>query len=901
MPHLTLHLRVLPSDGAATAWHAEARMEGEPAQCGHLPVGPTELAHRVAGVVGAPLSVASTSARVAAVDQCLAAADDGQQWYSETRKADPLGAARALLSVLDDLVSMGWQGTPLVGTPQLAVVSWLADQGVPPGLPQEVARLAKAVDERAPAVSLALRLSSPRAHFDAVTRRLFCALEAQGAAVVEPTALAPAAPADTDLGRLQRALLGQGSRPCLEGDGTLRILEGDGPWEAAALATALCPDEGVWLLSSEAHILDRARGQQDRPLFGQASASAFRPALQVLPLVLALQTSPQDPQAALDLLSLPVSPVPRRIAKDLVGALSRQPAVGSPQWRDTLEVSLARHLERYPDTHAERLRARLERFFPEAPPAALTAGHACSLSEAVAQWLRGRGAHDDDAVLLHASTVATELAQTLAQLPADHVLEPLELARLHTLAVGEGVVLESVAEAGAPASATAPDAVPLGVGRLTWFGVVAGAAEAARPRAWTATETDALQAAGVELPSPGAVRAHEQDAWVRAVLAPTDQLTVVRWASSGGKHVDPHAFFDLWETCLADGALRQVTTSGSKLRAQGRHAALEAVAAAASVVPTADWSVPAGSVSTSRAWSATSLETLLNCPLQWTLHYAAKVRPGDTAALPDLRTLSGTFGHSLFEQFLFSPSMDWDRLTPEAARAGLAALFDTRVALEAAPLTLPEHTGAARRLRGQLSEAAARLVSVLKAGSWRPAAPEKPLEDFKTRFDGEVLSGSIDLLLVDDQGNPGIVDLKLGGTRYRREILADGVAVQLALYAYAAAGGTPPLPPVAFFILEDGEMLTTDASAFPGATVVQGSSPGETWLNTERAWSWQSAAVRAGAVSARGKHVASPAPESTGAQVGRPPPDGPFLGKAASCRYCKAQRLCTFSRDGAEA
>ena len=251
-----------------------------------------------------------------------------------------------------------------------------------------------------------------------------------------------------------------------------------------------------------------------------------------------------------------------------------------------------------------------------------------------------------------ASTVATELAQTLAQLPADHVLEPLELARLHTLAVGEGVVLESVAEAGAPASATAPDAVPLGVGRLTWFGVVAGAAEAARPRAWTATETDALQAAGVELPSPGAVRAHEQDAWVRAVLAPTDQLTVVRWASSGGKHVDPHAFFDLWETCLADGALRQVTTSGSKLRAQGRHAALEAVAAAASVVPTADWSVPAGSVSTSRAWSASRDPAEL--PPQWTLHYAAKVRPGDTAA----RRTCGRWRDlwpSLFEQFPFSP------------------------------------------------------------------------------------------------------------------------------------------------------------------------------------------------------------------------------------------------------
>ena len=306
MPHLTLHLRVLPSDGAATAWHAEARMEEEPAQCGHLTVGPTELAHRVAGFVGAPLSVASTSVRVAAVNQCLAAADDGQQWYSETRKADPLGAARALLSVLDDLVSMGWQGTPLVGTPQLAVVSWLADQGVPPGLPQEVSRLAKAVDERSPVVSLALHLSSPRAHFDVVTRRLFCALEAQGAAVVEPTALAPAAPADTDLGQPQRALLGQGSCPCLGATAPFASSRATAP-EAAALATALCPDEACGC-SPRKPTSDRARGQQI------ACSSARRlPRLSACPagLAVGLHCRPlQDPQAALDLLSLPALRAP---------------------------------------------------------------------------------------------------------------------------------------------------------------------------------------------------------------------------------------------------------------------------------------------------------------------------------------------------------------------------------------------------------------------------------------------------------------------------------------------------------------------------------------------------------------------------------------------------------------
>jgi RecB family exonuclease len=324
------------------------------------------------------------------------------------------------------------------------------------------------------------------------------------------------------------------------------------------------------------------------------------------------------------------------------------------------------------------------------------------------------------------------------------------------------------------------------------------------------------------------------------------------------------------------------------------------VGAAPGVAPVADWSVPEALVSTKRAWSASALDKLLNCPLQWTLNYAAKVRPGDTAALPDLRTLSGTFGHALFEQYLFSPTTDWDTLSPAAARAGLGLLFDARVALEAAPLTLPENAGAARRLRQQLGDAAAGLVGILKAGGWRPSAPEKPVADFGTRFDGELLSGFVDLVVKDGEGNLAIIDLKLGGGGYRRSALKDGVAVQLALYAFAAAGGREPLPPVAFFILEDGELLTTDETAFPGATVIPGPSSSQTWLDAKRAWAWWSAAVRAGAVVARGEHLGEAEVLSVEARTGRPPPPGPWIHKQASCRYCDAKRLCTFRREGGE-
>ena len=55
-----------------------------------------------------------------------------------------------------------------------------------------------------------------------------------------------------------------------------------------------------------------------------------------------------------------------------------------------------------------------------------------------------------------------------------------------------------------------------------------------------------------------------------------------------------------------------------------------------------------------------------------------------------------------------------------------------------------------------------------------------------------------------------------------------GHALQPALYASLLRKSGKPLPPSGFFILEDGQLLTTEPLAFPGATVVEGPGPAAT-------------------------------------------------------------------------
>ena len=60
------------------------------------------------------------------------------------------------------------------------------------------------------------------------------------------------------------------------------------------------------------------------------------------------------------------------------------------------------------------------------------------------------------------------------------------------------------------------------------------------------------------------------------------------------------------------------------------------------------------------------------------------------------------------------------------------------------------------------------------------------------------------------------MDLKLSGLKYRQKELEEGRALQPALYASMMKKGGKGLPPSGFFVLEDGQLVTTEPQAFPG-------------------------------------------------------------------------------------
>lgn len=917
---------LLSAQDGGTAWR-HLLAEGE-ARAGFEPVGPLGLVRRLGRILGIPAEVAAAPERLASYALRLDAHDDGSsRSYSASRRQDPFGVARYLLGLRDALRLLGWDGRALDGSARLADLAALEPLAppVPPGLPDVVAELiAGVVAGGALPFPVRIELCASRRAFPPLLRRLLEALAAAGATVVDAGEAAALAPADTDLGAVQRALLGgEPERPALVGDGTFVLLEADTPLEAAELTASLARtrplQQATFVVPTEPAILDAALARQGLPTLGVPSASHLRPHLQPLPLRLALAFTPQDPFRAAELLLLPGGPLPGRVRRALLAALGRMPGVGSPAWREAVDEAIAAETARAAAEGADAsaasaagaaLRERIDAWFGgelHCPVAGIPAAAAAALCANVATWAGGRvkgaldraaaapdsGALDDSALWSHAAAVARTLERLLVARPPGARLSQPSLMQLHDVAVGGGSELAAFdGESGRPGVASHPAAVTAPCAEILWWGFVAGADAGPAPAPWTGVEREALQRAGVALPDPGEQRGLEAEGWRRPILAARERATLVRWRLAGTDAAGPHPFLDELASCVAPGALGPCTVASEQVLAGAAAAKLGAatveVAPATIMTQRPTWKAPAATLVPARALSFTSLDAFLGCPFKWALRYQARLEPGEGVNLPDGPRLLGDFAHRVLQDMLCGgeDELDFAAATAEDARAWARRAFDARVALEAAPLVRRGGEVELDRARTLVATAAASLLELLKRSGWSPVGVEREVTG---TFAGLPASGYVDLV-VEKGGVEAIVDLKLSGLRYRQEELENGQALQLALYASLLGKRGRELPPTGFFVLEDGRLLTTDGAAFPGATVVDGPGARETLDGAEQGFRYWQRVLAAGLVPSMQEGIGWEA--AVTAVAGSPPEEDSLARRPPPCRYCDYQPLC---------
>lgn len=874
------------------AW-PEAATAGQ-AACGTPVLGPLGLLRVVETALGLGGPEAPTATRLAAWRTKLEAAGAGRFW-DESLAQDPLATAETLLAWRDGLVEAGWQAatTPAVSRLRDLAAAELAGPALPAGYPDRLAAALAELTSAPPGAPVArLRLLDAREHLPRGLERLVAALEAHGTTVA--TVAEPLAPALGDLGAAQDALrMGAGAQ--LTGDGRFALLTAETETAAAeALADWLAADSTAGCTAIIADrptaALDAALARRGLPALGVSRASAQRGVLQLLPLALATRWRPFDAVRMLQLLQARPSPLPREIRHALANALVAAPGRGGPAWRAALTDGKAAFTARLAteETHTPTRKAapRLARATArvaalveaalEDPDVGMPVETLRALCGLLAAWASEQGRGEDPLFTALASAARTLAEAALAS--GRTALPRVELERLVGVTLENGVPDPAVVEEAAPWFLLRD---PAGlwdyVDNVVWWGLGEPSLPARRP--WSRTETLALAGAGVAVPEPATALAALSTGWRRPLLFARQRALLVAAPEPGAADARRHPLLDELREVLAGAPS---TTKPQAEDLLGDPAAmlmgtkLARVPLAPSALPQvrAVWKIPAKAVPLRPVESASSIERLLGCAYAWVGHYAARLRPGRAAEVPQGAQLVGLLAHRLAQE-IFTPGAP---PAPDAARAAAEARLPGLLDEMAAPLLIAGAAGELARLRSDLPRAMEALAVLIANHSLTITGTEVVRETKAALGPGRDFAGTIDLLLARPDGRAAVLDMKWAGTdRYRRAEVLEGRAVQLAAYV----GLVGAREDAGFFMLAQRRVLATELSVFGGRT-----APGltDTWQRTLLARQARLATIDTGTLHALGIGWDDKKKPSD--------PDAAPVRTNPPCRYCALTRLC---------
>ncbi|MCX9157817.1 PD-(D/E)XK nuclease family protein [Niveibacterium sp. 24ML] len=813
---------------------------------GEWTTGPQGLLAQLELELGLATPSVSHTSRVMRYAHALEQADDGQRFYSESFRVDPLGVANTLVHWRDDLIEAGWSGDVAPGDGQrladLSAVEDCAAGAVPAGIGERLAAVERALAQH-PTQIESLELFEP---LDAYSWRWQSVLQHFKIVLHQP---AFSSSSDSDLGRLQasmRRMLDAHQAESMKGehrtpDGGVRLVRmKSAVREARAIVTyAQSAKHALIVAPQGSSELAQACEAAGLPPPAWRSRSPARPALQLLPLALQICWAPLDVTALLGFLEHPLAPLEKRIASRLAACVGETPGMGSSAWEAAIDRALQ---QATPEEHL-------------------------AIRDAIAFWLYGERYQSKPGIAVQTLTTratrlaeslrkrayaATETSEQLAIQAAvvqclDFVkgLSLLESGASHLNAIQIQQLLD-LASAAAPDSsesarlghtpvATHPASVVEEHDTVIWWSAGPPATISLPP--WTPSEQAALRARGIHLTSVDAQLARQAADWIRPVLAARKQLVLVLPAE--GEEVHPVVQMALH----ALPALQEISIDALF----ESHPEQRAPVTSRPLPPLMRWwQLPPGiKIPKRETESHSSVSTLIDSPYQWVLNYVAKLRDGSLRSIPDPSTLFGLLLHRLSEELFADPN--WASLgrKRDALAQWINDTLDRLIDQEGAVLRMPGRHLELTKLRQYALKAMPELLEQFAKAKVCHVETEAKVTG---RFCGGNLMGYVDLLVENKKEERAIVDLKFSGKRHE-EALAKNTHLQLTMYAKLLGQGG--YLPTAYYILSRADLISQSKDYFPGARVVQNKTDenaAQLWNRFEVSWKQRRAKLDEGLI-----------------------------------------------------
>ena len=580
----------------------------------------------------------------------------------------------------------------------------------------------------------------------------------------------------------------------------------------------------------------------NNPTIGSQIESIATPALAVLPLSFSLCLEPANSQDMLEFLQLEYNPLPLKLRKQLLKALSAKPAINSPLWNEVLENYFAGESK---DT-TER-KALEEKILPWLNLSQCKGGQVNSklvleICTMVSSWAKKRsmGGKDQNVDLMTAAYIAETLANIIT-LRAEETIEYLYLQRLNReVSSSRSTITDGFEqELGSLTKVKHPSAILNHADYIIWWCALDSTTESPSWSFWRKKELIEQEEVGIKMtPVKDKLIADAKTAR-RAICLAKKQVILVSVTSRGGEPEEPHPIWHEIRHAFKEGLPTYtpavISSNNQVLNNLFKEAIPQKILPLKEIDFKDSWKLMPDSVGTREFESASSLEKIVGCPLAWMLHYQANIKEPDVYAIPAENLLYGNIAHDLIEQLLQS------KCGPDSApfdenQVGdfIGAEFDKYVGVNAVSLLQPGNEGELFKVKEQIISGAKRLVGLLNGGDYVCYDSEHKhiLENpFESEEKGNIV-GFPDIEL-HKRNNPEVkvaIDLKWGGKNYRSNTLKRGWALQLAIYSQMLnKNKKDKLVPTGFFIIKDAELLTVHEDLFPGARVIKGIDENETW------------------------------------------------------------------------
>jgi hypothetical protein len=757
----------------------------------------------------------------------LRACDDESKFYHKSLQVDSLGVAKNLLTVRDDLILRGWDFKSIPNieeTHDLAEVETkLVADSHSRSIGERLLDVLKILNQMPKSPIDELQLIDAKETHPLLWQKIIETLEEKGTRVVEFKFTESLCNSDCDLYSAKQVALKGHVQP-FSGDGSIRLLQGNDPWEAARwLAAWLAKQDelesfGIILSDRYQRILAAAFLERNIPFgFEGNHQSIARPAAQILVLAIALVWAPKNPRAAIALMLLPRSPIPKIMVSHLIKAIGEAPAIGGTNWKKAVQNLIDRLAKSAKDEDLLfKFKDRVKKWIEDIevdPSGGLAVEQLRQICTRIAEWARANNQIKEENSLAELA----EITDTLIAVARDFTktenksLSPETLSRLLAEVLGPGIGANTNgARAGGPRLFSNPSEIIMPLKHIIWWDFCAGTVMSPHDSHWTATHRGHFRSAGISFFEPSAIALTESKRWLRPLLLAEKSFLGV------GFETDVLKAPELWHPVLdkfLPSKIKYRTEAMEKIliKIQGSSRQVRDFFKEVGVINLApkqldlngrfEWIAPKAVIGFRKQESPSSIEKILGCPLAYVLSYKLKLYSGGSETRTDFNKLSGIIAHRVFE--LVFPIGK----VPSAENAVKMAetIFMEVVRDNCTEFLCDDQRWTLSQVKAEIFAAIHAYALFLKSNNFEVKAVEET--NRAPLFSDFEIQGCTDQVLGINGKAELIIDHKWGGAKYRVDTLSHGTAIQLAIYAHFENAKQNKFPRVGYFITESGRAI----------------------------------------------------------------------------------------------